>query len=81
MAGKKAKSQKYFMLCRNTVDLWLKRREETGDYRSRSNRPHRTGAKITDWQAFEKFVNQHGDRTQAQMAIVVGRTHQSENNF
>ena len=72
MAGKKAKLHRCFILCRNTIDLWLKRRKETGDYRPGSNRPHRTKAKITDLQAFEKFANQHGDKTQAQMAQLWG---------
>jgi transposase len=69
---KKSEAAEIFQISRNTIDLWLKRREETGDYRPRSNRPQRTQAKITDWRAFEEFVSQHGDRTQAQMAQLWG---------
>ena len=65
---KKSQAAEIFQISRNTIDLWLKRREETGDYRPSSNRPHQTQAKIRDWQAFEEFANKHGDKTQSQMA-------------
>lgn len=65
---KKSEAAEIFQISRNTIDLWLKRQKETGDYRSFSNRPHRIKTKITDWQAFEKFAQKHGDKTQAQMA-------------
>ena len=71
---KKSEAAEIFQISRNTIDLWLKRREETGDYRPHSNRPHRTQAKITDWQAFEEFANQNGDKTQAQMAQLWGES-------
>ena len=69
---KKSEVAEMFQISRNTIDLWLKRRKETGDYRPSSNRPHRIKAKITDLHAFEEFVNQHGDKTQAQIAQLWG---------
>ncbi len=69
---KKSQAAEMFQISRNTIDLWLKRRQETGDYRALSNHPHRTKAKITDWQAFQEFVAQHGDKTQRQMAMLWG---------
>lgn len=69
---KKSEVAEIFQISRNTIDLWLKRRQETGDYRPLSNRPHHTHAKITDWQAFEEFAEKQGDKTQTQMAKLWG---------
>ncbi len=57
-----------FQLSRNTINLWLKRQGETGNYQAKSNRPHRTYAKIDDWSKFAQFAQTHGDKTQAEMA-------------
>lgn len=67
---KKSEAAEVFQISRNTIDLWLKRRDETGDYRPRSNRPHRIQAKITNWKQFQAFVQRHGDKTQAEMALL-----------
>ena len=67
---KKSKAAKVFRISRNTIDLWLKRKEATGDYQPLSNRPHRTKAKITDWDKFKEFANKNGDKTQAEMALL-----------
>ena len=45
---KKSEAAQIFQLSRNTIDLWLKRQAETGDYQAKSNRPHRTANKIAD---------------------------------
>ena len=55
-------------ISRNTLDLWLKREEQTGDCRAITNYQQGCKHKITDWQRFREFVKQHGGRTQAQMA-------------
>ena len=59
-----------FQLSRNTINLWLKRQAETGDYQAKSNRPQRTGNKITDWDKFTEFAQTHGHKTQAEMAAL-----------
>lgn len=59
-----------FQLGRNTINLWLKRQAETGDYQAKSNRPHRIVNKITDWEEFAEFASRHGDKTQAEMAAL-----------
>ena len=59
-------------LSRNTLNLWLKREEETGDYRAITNFQQGSRHKITDWQRFEEFVQKHGDKTQKQMATLWG---------
>lgn len=69
---KKSEAAEMFQISRNTIDLWLKRKQETGDYRSLSSRPHCSKSKITNWQAFQEFAERHGDKTQAQMAVLWG---------
>ena len=66
---KKSEAAEMFQISRNTIDLWLKRKQETGDYHPRSNRPHHTKAKITDWQVFHVFANLYGDKTQHQKRL------------
>lgn len=65
---KKSVAAQVFQLSRNTINLWLKRQAETGDYQPKSNRPHRTNALIGDWDKFVQFARTHGDKTQAEMA-------------
>lgn len=57
-----------FQISRNTINLWLQRQAQTGDYQPKSNRPNTTNAKITDWEKFSQFAQMHADKTQAQMA-------------
>lgn len=56
-----------FDISRNTLDLWLKRRRETGTV---SPKTYRRGPqpKIKDLEGFEAFVNENGDMTQQEMA-------------
>jgi transposase len=59
-------------ISRNTLDLWLKRVEQVGDARAITHYQQGCRHKITDWQRFSEFVQQHGDKTQAQMASLWG---------
>jgi len=65
---KKSEAAQVFGISRNTIDLWLKRRTETGDYQAKPKQPPGNGHKITDWEKFRDFVAQYGDKTQAEMA-------------
>lgn len=65
---KKIEAAQVFGISRNTIDLWLKRQTETGDYQAKPTRPHRTNGKITDWDKFAQFAQEHGGKTQKQMA-------------
>lgn len=65
---KKSEAAQVFGIGRNTIDLWLKRRSETGDYQAKPKQPPGNGHKITDWEKFRAFAAQHGDKTQAEMA-------------
>jgi len=61
-----------FNISRNTLDLWLKRQKETGDYQAVTNFQTGSRHKITDWERFAAFVKEHGGKTQAQMAQLWG---------
>ncbi len=67
---RKSEAAQSFQLSRNTIDLWLERQAATGDYQAKSNRPHRTVNKITDWQQFTAFAQTDSDCTQAEMATL-----------
>ena len=57
-----------FGISRDTIRLWLKRQQETGDFQALPNQPLGNGHKITDWEKFTKFVEVNGDKTQVEMA-------------
>jgi transposase len=65
---KKSEASQLFNISRNTIDLWLKRLSETGDYQAKPNQPLGNGHKITDWEEFREFASSHGDKTQVEMA-------------
>ena len=68
--GEYSKSQvsRMFNISRNTIDLWLKRREETGS--CSAIRHYRRGpqGKIADLEQFRAFASEHGHLTQKDMA-------------
>jgi len=69
---RKSEAAQVFGISRNTINLWLKRQEATGDYQAQTTRPHRTHNRITDWDKFAEFAKQHGGKTQKQMAQLWG---------
>jgi transposase len=64
---------KMFNISRNTLDLWLKREEQTGGCQAIQGYQQGCRHKITDWQRFREFIQQHGGKTQAELARVMGR--------
>lgn len=65
---RKSHVSRIFNISRNTLDLWIKRKEATGSVAPRRcSRPGPAG-KIQDWEAFRAFVQQYGHLTQGQMA-------------
>ena len=48
----KTKASKIFNISRNTINLWLTRRKETGDYRAKEGYQQGYEAKITDARKF-----------------------------
>lgn len=65
---KKSEVSQLFNISRNTIDLWLKRQAETGDFKALPNRPPGNNHKITDWDKFDEFAKIYGDKTQVEMA-------------
>jgi transposase len=61
-----------FNISRNTLDLWLKRETETGDYQAITHFQKGGQHKITGWKRFEEFVQKHGAKTQSEMAKLWG---------
>ena len=64
----KSEASRLFNISRNTIDLWLKRQVETGDFRALPNQPPGNDHKITDWEKFREFALTYGEKTQAEMA-------------
>jgi transposase len=65
---KKSHVSRTLKLSRNTLDLWLKRRTETGSLTPKT--PVRKGPdpKINDLEAFKQFATEHGRLTAQRMA-------------
>jgi transposase len=69
---KKIKVSRFFKISRNTLDLWLKKERETGDYQASQPLGVGTAPKIPELEKFRKFVEEHSDQTQKQMAELWG---------
>lgn len=54
----KSQASKIFKISRNTINLWLARMEETGEYREKEGYQQGYGAKITDLESFREFARQ-----------------------
>jgi transposase len=63
-----SEASQLFSISRNTINLWLKRLDVTGDFQALPNQPPGNGHKITDWEKFREFALSHGDKTQVEMA-------------
>ncbi|NEQ87636.1 MAG: MarR family transcriptional regulator [Moorea sp. SIO2I5] len=61
------------------MDLWLKKERETGDYQASQPVGVGTVPKITDLEKFRKFVEEHSDKTQKQMAEIWGNNVTQQN--
>jgi transposase len=65
---KRCEASEFFGISRNTIHLWLRRKAQTGDVKA-TQRMHRGyGHKITDWEHFRAFAQEHHDLTQVEMA-------------
>ena len=65
---KKSEVSVIFNISRNTINLWLQRFAETGDYSAKSTTHIGPNRKIKDWKQFQEFVKTNGDKTQTEMA-------------
>ena len=66
-------------ISRNTLELWLKRKEQTGTCQAMTHYQQGNRNKITEWERFGEFVRQHGDKTQAQIASLWGEDVSQQN--
>ena len=66
-------------ISRNTLDLWLKREKETGNYQALANSTRGRKLKIKDEDKFRKFLREHSDKTQKQMAELWGENLTQQN--
>lgn len=64
----KTQVSRIFKISRNTIDLWLKKREETGDYQAEIGYQQGYNSKISDLEKFREFAEAHGNLTQKEMA-------------
>lgn len=67
---KKSHVAQMLNISRNTLDLWLKREKETGDYQAivDGGRPQ----KIKDEEKFREFIRENDGKTQTKMAELWG---------
>ena len=70
---KKVSICRLMKISRNTLDLWLQREKETGDFKAIINKPNPKTRKIQDLAQFEKFVQKHQDKTQKKIAELWGQ--------
>lgn len=69
---KKSEASRVFNLSRNTIDLWLKRKETRGEFRAKQGYQKGSRHQITDRDKFRAFVKENGGLTQAEMAQAWG---------
>ncbi len=75
---KKINVCRFFKISRNTLDLWLKREKETGDYGAIANKQGRH-SKIGDEEKFKLFIKKNKDKTQTRMAELWGNSITQQN--
>lgn len=64
----KTQASKIFKISCNTINEWLSRRNETGDYRAKEGYQKGYGAKIPDLEKFKECAREQGSETQKEMA-------------
>lgn len=69
---RKSEVSRMLNISRNTLDLWLKRQEQTGTCQAITCYQRGSRHKITDWERFREFAQAHGGKTQGQMAKLWG---------
>ena len=55
-------------ISRSVLNAWRKRARETGSCEARSGYQKGHSHKIQDWESFRSFAQEHGEKTQAEMA-------------
>jgi transposase len=65
---RKSEVLRMFGISRDSLDRWLKRRSEQGSVQAAQGYQQGHSPRIVEWQKFGAFVQEHGDKTQAEMA-------------
>jgi len=65
---KRCEASEHFRISRNTINLWLRRKAETGDVQAKARQHTGHSHKLTDWEKFRAFAQKHRAQTQAEMA-------------
>lgn len=66
---KKSDVARFFNISRNTLDLWLKLREQTDDVAPKTDYHRGPRPKIDDLKLFAQFAEENGHLTQKEMAL------------
>ncbi len=66
----KTQASRLFKISRNTINFWLKKREETGNYKAKVGYQKGYNPKIKDLDKFKQFVQINGSKTQEEMAEI-----------
>lgn len=66
-------------ISRNTLDLWLKREQETGNFKAIAGYQKGKRPKIKNLRRFQEFVLQHNGKTQQQIAQLWGNNLTQQN--
>jgi transposase len=66
---KKSQVCKLLSISRNTLDLWLKAKEERGTVKAKRNYKRGPAPKIQDLEEFREFAQKNGGKTQQDMAL------------
>lgn len=73
---RKSVAARLFNMSRNTIDLWLKRREATGELQANVGYQKGSRHQITDWDSFRKFVKENGSSSTSRDGASVVRRNQ-----
>lgn len=69
---KKTEASKIFNISRNTINLWLTRRKESGDYKAKKGYQQGYNPKVSNLAEFQEFVQKNSSKTQKEMAEAWG---------
>lgn len=75
---KKINVCRLFKISRNTLNLWLKREKEIGDYAAITNKQGRY-SKIRDEEKFKLFIKENNGKTQTKIAELWGENITQQN--
>ena len=64
----KTEASRIFQISRNTINLWFRKREQTGDYKAEVGYQKGYNPKIANLEKFQEFAQAQGSLTQKEMA-------------